>query len=120
MANGPAREGKIQKIRIILKGRDAEQFKPVTRICRDDEDRHIKGCGGTIIRYTTFPNQKGMYFDSEPVLVEMEGPNPDMVAGVGLVAWVYTHNVHWSTCPTRKPAAARSTTDFRQAAAGGE
>lgn len=115
MANG--REGKIQTIRIYLRHHNDPEgkFTPVTRTCQDNAERGIKGCGMTITRYMTYPNQKGMYFDSAPKQVG----EPVMMGDGAVIAVVQTDNVHFATCPARKPAAAGPTTDFRQAQAGG-
>lgn len=109
---------RAQTIRIYLKHHNdpEKKFQPRERVCSDYEDPRTKqlqkGCGATLQRFVTYPNGKGMLFDSAPKVVE--GTEVNMGDG-GIVANVYTDNVHFGTCPmrTRKPVA-----DALQRAAG--
>lgn len=108
---------RAQTIRIYLKHlNDPEgKFQPRERVCSDYEDprTHVthRGCGATLQRFVTYPNAKGMLFDSAPHIVE--GTQAHIGDG-GIVANVTTENVHFGTCPMRQ----RGTADGKQAAAG--
>lgn len=109
-----------QTIRIYLKHHTNPSLAPRSVTCQDYENPRTKatekGCGGSVVRFATYPRGKGMRFDSAPEVVE--GSETNMGDG-SIVASVYTDNVHFSTCPVRKrkePEAA--TTDSRQYAAG--
>lgn len=110
---------RAQTIRIYLKHHNDPdgKFQPRDRVCSDYEDPRRagvinKGCGATLRRFVTFPNEKGMLFDSEPVVVEGSEVS---VGNGGIVASVYTANVHFGSCPMRQ----RGVSDGKAAAAGG-
>lgn len=92
-----------QAIRIYLKHHTNESLAPRQVTCQDYDDprtkAQMKGCGGTVLRYATYPRGKGMRFDGPPEVVE--GSETSMGDG-SIVASVYTDNVHFSTCPARK------------------
>lgn len=116
-ANGPARPGKIQTVRIFLKHHNdpSGKYAPKMRTCETDPERGLVGCGGSIIRYTTFPKEKGMYFDGPPVVVQQFPVRQDGA----VIAEVETGNVHFATCPKRKGApTALPSTDGQQRSAG--
>jgi hypothetical protein len=109
---------RAQTIRIYLKHHNDPEgkFQPRERVCSDYEDPRRagvvhKGCGATLQRFVTYPNQRGMLFDSPPHVVA--GTEVQMGDG-GIVANVTTENVHFGTCPMRQRGAA----DGKQAAAG--
>lgn len=106
-----------QRIQIFLKHyADPEgRFTPRTRTCEDYETPTgvRKGCGATITRYMTYPREKGMYFDGDPVVIERFPVREDGA----VIALVDTANVHFATCKARKVQP--PTRDFRAAAAGG-
>lgn len=106
---GPGDRAPRQSIRIYLKHHTNPTLAPRTVTCEDYERKATKtrpawtekGCGVKVIRYATYPNQKGIRFDSDPEVV----PGTETNMGDGsIVASVYTENVHFSTCPARKPA----------------
>lgn len=116
---GPHNASRAQTIRIYLRHHNDPDGKFIPRevTCQDFTDRkgiEQKGCGATVQRFLTFPNQKAMRFDGPPVVVE--GTTVQLGDG-GVVAEVRTDNVHYATCGARKPE--RPSTDFRTQAAGG-
>lgn len=108
-----------QTVRIYLKHHTNEALAPRSVTCQDYPSKKgiEKGCGGTVLRYATFPNQKGMRFDSAPVVVE--GSETNMGDG-SIVASVYTDNVHFATCPARHRAPVTTDVPDAKAHAAGE
>lgn len=109
---------RAQTIRIYLKHHNDpdNKFQPREKVCSDYTDgKNVthRGCGATTLRYVTYPNEKGMMFDSEPRIVE--GSEAHTGNG-GIVAAVYVENVHFGTCPMRN----RSKLEDGKQAAGGE
>lgn len=110
-----------QTIRIYLKHHTNPTLAPRAVTCQDYENPRShateKGCGGSVLRYATYPRGKGMRFDGPPVVVE--GSETNMGDG-GIVAEVYTDNVHFATCPARQRKEPTTTgfADTKQHAAG--
>lgn len=116
---GPHNTSRAQQIRIILRHHNDPEgkFTPKELVCQDYEDgkgKLQKGCGASVWRYKTFPNQKSMRFDGPPIVV----PDTTVQMGDGsVVAKVETTNVHYGTCAARRQDP--PVKDFRTAAAGG-
>jgi hypothetical protein len=112
---------RAQTIRIYLRHHNDPEgkFTPRELTCQDYTDGkgvEQKGCGGTVWRYLTYPNQKAMRFDGPPIVVEGTEVN---IGDGGIVASVQTSNVHYSTCTAkRKPEAAAPGFDRLTAAEG--
>lgn len=94
---------RAQAIKIYLRHHNdpEKKFQPTQAVCETDEAKGRVGCGGSIFFYITYPNQKRMPFDGPPVVVD--GSEVQMGDG-GVVAQVYTDNVHFATCPAKKKA----------------
>lgn len=95
-----------QTIRIYLRHHTRPELRPTPRTCRDWTDRKgvtHRGCGASVTRYLTYPNQKGMLFDREP----RAAADPVAIGDGGIVGAVYTDTVHFATCGMRT-AASRS------------
>lgn len=92
-------------IQIFLKHfNDKERrYQPRDGVCRSDPAAGRIGCGQTIRRFVTYPREKGIYFDGEPVILEQDPVRADGA----VLALVSTDNVHFATCPARKGQAAR-------------
>lgn len=97
-----------QTIRIYLRHHNNPRFASWTKTCadytqRDGRGRLIahQGCGATMLGYRTYPNEKPMYFDGPPEIVEQAPTRQDGA----VIAIVYTDNVHFVTCPRRHQAA---------------
>lgn len=96
---------KAQTIRIYLRhpGDPDSKFLPRPKVCTDyDNPRtgHLEpGCGATLVRFVTYPNEKGIYFDGPPRIVE--GSEVKLETGA-IVGSVYTDTVHFATCPMRQ------------------
>lgn len=91
------------------------KYTPKQKTCSDYEDGkgHLhKGCGGTVFRYVTYPRERGMYFDSAPIIVQQFPPRSDGA----VIALVSNENVHHATCPAKKQTRETSA-DFKTAAA---
>lgn len=98
--------GNRQAIRIVLRHHNDPDGKylPQSARCETDTEKHRVGCGAGIVFYRTYPNDKRMPFDGAPDVV----PNTEATLGDGaVVAWVFTENTHFATCPVRKQAAER-------------
>lgn len=90
-----------QTIRIYLRHHTRPELRPGHRVCRDWTDRKggtHRGCGASVLRYVTYPNQKGMLFDREP----RPASDPVAIGDGGIVVQVYTDTVHFATCPYRE------------------
>lgn len=116
---GPHNASRAQTIRIYLRHHNDPEgkFTPRELTCQDYKDGkgvEHKGCGGTVWRYLTYPNQKAMRFDGQPIVVD--GSEVNMGDG-SIVASVRTENVHYATCTARREQPALS--DFRSQASGG-
>ncbi len=110
---------KDQTIRIYWKHHNDPEgkFQPKSGSCQDWTDPRgtlHKGCGGAVIRYVTYPNEKGIRFDAVPDVV---GDLVVLTNGA-VIATVKTDQVHFATCPQqrRKDPPVR---DFKAATAGG-
>lgn len=93
-------------IRIYLRHHTKKGLHPTARTCRDWTDRTgtvHRGCGFPVVRYATYPNQKTMLFNGPPRVVD--GTTVALGDG-GIVARVYTDNVHFATCSARTGALA--------------
>lgn len=86
-----------QTVRIYLRHHNDPEgkFTPKEATCETDEEKHRTGCGGSIKFFITYPNQKRMPFDGEPVLAG----EPVVLGDGAVVASVFNQNVHFSTCP---------------------
>lgn len=93
------------------------KFTPQTKTCSDYEGRDglQKGCGAEVIRYMTYPREKGMYFDGPPIVVQQFPPRQDGA----VIAIVSTENVHFATCKMKQRPAAPMF-DGKAAATGGQ
>lgn len=117
---GPHDGRRAQTIRIYLKHHNDPdgKFQPREVSCQDYTDSkgvEQKGCGATVWRYLTFPNQKAMRFDGPPQIV----PGSEVGIGDGgIVASVVTTNVHYSTCAAKKKPEAPPPFDRLAAAEG--
>jgi hypothetical protein len=90
-----------QTIRIYLRHHTRPQLRPTAKVCHDWTDRKgitHRGCGACVVRYVTFPNQKGIFFDREP----RQSGEPVAIGDGGIVATVYTDQVHFATCGMRE------------------
>lgn len=120
MTPGPHDGRRAQQIRVYLRHHNDPEgrFTPQPGTCETDPEKHRVGCGGAIVFYRTYPNEKRMPFDGPPVVVEGTEVN---IGNGGIVAKVYTENVHFATCPKRPRPADRPTSGFRdgRAAAAG-
>lgn len=121
MTPGTHDGGRARTIRIYLRHHNDPdgKFTPMPSTCETDTEKGRVGCGGSIVFYRTYPNQKRMPFDGPPEVVPGTEVN---IGDGGIVAFVFTKNVHFSTCPKRERPAPRPTTGFRdgRAAAAGE
>jgi hypothetical protein len=105
-------------ITIFLKHHNdrAGKFAPRDGVCTSHAESNRVGCGQAIRRYVTYPREKGMYFDGEPIVVEQFPVRQDGA----VIAVVKTDNVHFATCPARKkPRPTTGFEDFKTNAAGG-
>lgn len=104
--------GRAQTIRIYLRHHNDPdgRFTPTQGSCETDAEKGRVGCGGALTFYRTYPNQKRMPFDGPPDVVPGTEAN---IGDGGIVAVVYTKNVHFATCPKRQQPAERPTTGFR-------
>lgn len=86
-----------QTVRIYLRHHNDPEgkFTPKDATCETDEEKHRTGCGAALRFFITYPNQKRMPFDGEPVLAA----EPVMMGDGGVVASVFNTNVHFGTCP---------------------
>jgi hypothetical protein len=96
MADSPTGR-RPQTVRIYLRHHNDPEgrFTPKDATCETDEEKHRTGCGASIRFYLTYPNQKRMPFDGEPVLAG----EPVVLGDGGVVASVFNDKVHFSTCP---------------------
>lgn len=103
-------------IQIYLKHHNdkGNRFQPRDGVCTSDAETHRVGCGQAIRRFVTYPREKGIYFDGEPVVIEQFAIRGDGA----VIAIVATDNVHFATCPVRKDAA-RVVRDGKAAGVGG-
>lgn len=106
--------GAAQTVRVYLRHHTNDQLAPRETSCQDYDDPRRgqqKGCGATVIRYSTYPRQKGMRFDGAVKVVE--GSEVNMGDG-GIVASVYTDNIHIASCTARpRPVPAPAATATR-------
>lgn len=116
MSDQPKGDGR-KMTRIFLRHHKTPEFEPRTTTCQDYTDaggRQFKGCGASVIRYTSYKNHAGMRFDGRPEIVP--GTEGDDGNG-GIAAWVYMDTFHQVTCPyARRPRV----NDGKAAAAGAE
>ena len=108
-----------QRIQIYLKHfRDPEhRYQPRDVVCNRGVKDTEPGCGQTCRRFVTYPREKGMYFDGDPIVVEQFPVRQDGA----VIALVETTNVHFATCPARKrPAPPVVGVDGKMAATGGQ
>jgi hypothetical protein len=113
---GPHDGSRATTVRVYLRHHTKPDFNPQPATCSDDAEKGRTGCGASLIFYRTYPGEKRMPFDGEPRI--KEGTEVNMGDG-GIVAAVYSDNVHFATCPHykgRRPAA--SAHDPKAAAAG--
>lgn len=115
--NRAGRVDKIQIIRIYLKHHNdpSGKYQPRTRVCETNTERGFVGCGQTVHRYVTYPNEKGMLLDGPPIVVQ------ETALGNGaIIAEIKTDNVHFATCPARarkpRPEATPAADDKTRAA----
>lgn len=122
MASGyfrrPTSEGETARpantIQIYLKHHNDPEgrFAVKHKTCQDYETpggQVLLGCGGSIVGYKTYPREKSMYFDGDPIVVQQFPPRQDGA----VIAVVRNDNVHWATCPARN-----TPRDSKLAAAG--
>lgn len=106
-------------IQIFLRHHNDPKFAPQTKQCSDYEDRkgnQQKGCGATVIRFVTYPNEKGMYFDGDPIVVQQFPVRQDGA----VIAVVSNENVHFATCTAKKQPRPTVPFDGKAAAQGGQ
>lgn len=107
-------------IQIFLKHHNdkAGRFAPRDGVCTSHAETNRVGCGQAIRRFVTYPREKGMYFDGDPIVVEQFPVRQDGA----VIAIVKTDNVHFATCPARKPPRPTTglPTDFKIAAGGSD
>lgn len=96
---------RAQTIRIYVRHHNDPEgrFTPQDAICETNEEKGRTGCGAALRFYLTYPNEKRMPFDGEPLIV---GDAVQLGNG-GVVASVENRNVHFSTCPHARENDAR-------------